>query len=68
MQHPCVQCGGTTFTWGSLGIQNFIHQSEVGKIILDASKIRRVHARLCETCGNVQIYARPRLKLKEKNG
>lgn len=60
LQPPCPYCGGTTFVWGNpIGHSNpvvFIQDGLSWRDLWRQGKDTQMRARVCETCGGVQLF------------
>jgi hypothetical protein len=66
LQPPCPICQGMTFTWGQLNTGSMImvftpHDASGWSKLF--SQGEPLEARMCEGCGNVQLFRRDRLEI-----
>jgi ribosomal protein S27AE len=59
---PCSNCGASEYTWGLVREQAApVFAPFEDRPLLDRifeSHVRKVQARLCNNCGNIQLFAR----------
>src|SRR5579859_3239912 len=73
--NPCSICGSTSFKWGTPGFYiHFIPDDAPWLPLFGAVGRKNLDARLCENCGNVQMFSvspliewAPKRKVKRKD-
>lgn len=56
---PCPACGGQTFSWGDIDAHHLsFHREEEGFLARAFGLSHSLPARLCESCGNIQIFSK----------
>ncbi len=55
-ENPCPNCGTRSFRWGILEASGGVRFKEDNRLTLFSGEALR--ARLCNTCGNIQVFLR----------
>lgn len=70
LRPTCFYCGGDTFSWGELREQGPVGWKDGTGSWLDRAFTPRetIRARLCNTCGNIQLFAEAAAEYRSGSG